>query len=116
MRNAQGCVAEDSARIEVVPIRKVYIPNVFSPNHDQQNERFFIQGRDGGKITQWEIKDRWGNLVFAQKDIAINDASLGWDGTFRGKALAAGAFFYVVEILFPDGEKKKFQGELKLIR
>lgn len=116
LQNARGCVAQDSAFIEVVPVRKVYIPNAFTPNGDQKNDIFFIQGRDGGQILQWNIKDRWGNLVFSKKDIPLNDAALGWDGTFRGLSCGAGAFFYELEIVFPDGERKQFKGEVELLR
>jgi gliding motility-associated-like protein len=116
IRNAQGCVALDSTFIEVVPVRKVYIPNAFSPNGDQLNDQFYVQGRDGGQIVQWHIKDRWGNLVFEKKDIALNDSSQGWDGTFRGQRCAAGTFLYEIEIEFPDGARKQFKGEVKLLR
>ncbi len=116
VRNAQGCTALDSASIEVVPLRKVYIPNAFSPNGDQLNDQFYVQGRDGGQIVQWHIKDRWGNLIFEKKDIRINDPSQGWDGTFRGQRCAAGTFLYEIEIEFPDGVRKQFKGEVKLLR
>ena len=116
VHNAQGCVARDSAFIEVIPVRKVYIPNAFSPNDDQLNDQFYVQGRDGGQIVQWHIKDRWGNLVFEKKDVALNDSSQGWDGTFRGHRCAAGTFLYELEIEFPDGVRKQFKGEVKLLR
>lgn len=116
LRNAQGCIALDSAFVEVIPDRKVYIPNAFSPNDDQHNDQFYVQGRDGGQIVQWLIKDRWGNLVFEKKDIPINDPALGWDGTFRGQLCAMGAFLYELEIEFPDGVRKQFKGEVKLLR
>lgn len=116
VRNAQGCIAIDSTFIEVIPVRKVYIPNAFSPNGDQQNDQFYAQGRDGGQIVQWHIKDRWGNLVFEKKDSPINDPSQGWDGTFRGQRCAAGTFLYEIEIEFPDGARKQFKGEVKLLR
>jgi hypothetical protein len=66
--------------------------------------------------VQWHIKDRWGNLVFEKKEITINDPSQGWDGTFRGQRCAAGAFLYELEIEFPDGVRKQFKGEVKLLR
>ncbi|MDX2072033.1 MAG: gliding motility-associated C-terminal domain-containing protein [Haliscomenobacter sp.] len=116
LRDAQGCIALDSAFVEVIPVRKVYIPNAFSPNGDQLNDQFYVQGRDGGQIVQWHIKDRWGNLVFEKKDLALNDPSQGWDGTFRGQRCAAGIFLYELEIEFPDGARKQFKGEVKLLR
>lgn len=116
VRNAQGCIARDSAFIEVVPVRKVYIPNAFSPNGDQLNDQFYVQGRDGGQIVQWLVKDRWGNLVFEKKDLDLNDPKQGWDGTFRGQPCAAGTFLYELEIEFPDGVRKQFKGEVKLLR
>jgi len=116
VQNARGCTTKDSAFVEVVPVRKVYIPNAFSPNADQKNDIFYLQGGNGTQILQWHIKDRWGNLVFVKKDISLNDSALGWDGTFRGLPCGAGAFFYEIEIEFPDGERKQFKGELELLR
>jgi hypothetical protein len=66
--------------------------------------------------VQWHIKDRWGNLIFEKKDIALNDPSQGWDGTFRGQRCAVGTFLYELEIEFPDGARKQFKGEVKLLR
>lgn len=114
--NAQGCIARDSAFIEVVSVRNVYIPNAFSPNGDQKNDLFYAQGKDGGQILQWNIKDRWGNLIFTKKNLPLNDAALGWDGTFRGLPCSAGTFFYEIEIEFSDGERKQFKGEVGLVR
>lgn len=116
LRTAEGCTASDSVQIEVIPTRKVYISNAFSPNGDQHNDVFYIQGRDGGKILSLRIKDRWGNLVFDKKEIAINDPASGWDGTSRQQPLPAGIFYYELWIEFPDGERKKWNGEVALVR
>lgn len=116
LRDERGCTARDSARIEIIPQRNVYIPNSFSPDGDSKNDHFYIQGRDGAQIVRWRIYDRWGNLVFEQKNIPINDPSLGWDGTCRALNCTAGVFRYELEIAFPDGIRRSFPGVVNLLR
>lgn len=41
----------------------IYLPNVFSPNGDGANDRFFPQGRDF-EIVSLKIFDRWGGLQY----------------------------------------------------
>ncbi len=68
------------------------LPNVFTPNGDNQNDLFVpIQNRFVESIDM-KIFNRWGEKVFETSDPEIN-----WDGTNqRGIDLAEGVYFYTV--------------------
>ena len=112
-----GCPGQDLIWIEVSEQRRVYIPNSFSPNDDGINDifRVFTLG-DGAMIRNLAIYDRWGNAVWQQKDMPVDDPSAGWDGTFRARVMDPGVYVYVVELDWPDGQRQLFKGDIALIR
>ncbi|MEM9991846.1 MAG: gliding motility-associated C-terminal domain-containing protein, partial [Bacteroidota bacterium] len=87
---------------------RVYVPTVFSPNGDGQNDVFEISVGDA-LIEQIQIYDRWGNLVYT--------GTPTWDGTVRGQQANAGAYIYQVEYLEVRlGARKVLEGEVLLMR
>jgi len=44
----------------------IYIPNIFSPNGDQQNDVLYVMG-EGIKTLEFSVYDRWGDCVFKQR-------------------------------------------------
>lgn len=81
--NAEGCV--DSAalflRADCAGTR-VYVPNVFSPNGEQQNDFLgvFADPQRVQGIDLFRVYDRWGSLVFESTTLEINSEVVGWDG------------------------------------
>ncbi len=115
--DANGCVGVDSIALVVVPCKEPYIPNVFSPNGDGINDRFYIQSSECViHIKYLRVFDRWGELVFERKDFSPNVEALGWDGSFMGKAMNANVFVWVAEIEFPDGAVLLKKGDVSLLR
>ncbi|HFC00021.1 MAG TPA: T9SS type B sorting domain-containing protein, partial [Phaeodactylibacter sp.] len=115
--NGDGCEDGDDITIFVEKNRHVYIPNVFTPNQDGNNDIFFINaGIDVLKIHALKIYTRWGEEVFEQRDFQPNDASLGWNGTFKGKKMNPAVFVYFAEIEFIDGRKIMYKGDVALRR
>lgn len=43
-----------------------------------------FSNEDVHMIDLFAIYDRWGELMFEQKNILPNDPQYGWDGMFRG--------------------------------
>lgn len=71
------------------------LPNAFSPNDDGKNDVFtpFPGWRFVDRID-FQVFNRWGNLVFETQDPAIN-----WDGkTKDGKTVSAGTYFFVCKV------------------
>lgn len=110
-----GCRGEDSLRIRVIERALVYIPGSFSPNYDGINDIFtpfgnrFVKG-----IRNLAVYDRWGNSLYLQTDLPINDPSAGWDGHYRGKRMDPGVYIYVTEVEMTDGSIRLFKGDVTL--
>lgn len=72
-----------------------YIPNAFTPNGDNINERFVVAEGENCRVVEFSIRifDRWGRLVFESSSPAPEDS---WDGTYEGEELAKGVYIYNV--------------------
>jgi gliding motility-associated-like protein len=109
-----GCSNTDSIEIQIRPVTceepEIFIPNAFSPNHDNQNEVLYVRGNT---ISTMELKvfDRWGELVFSS-----NDPKSGWDGTYKGKAADPGVFVYYLKVVCYNKEEFFKKGNITLIR
>ena len=107
---------EDVVYIEVDNSRDLFIPNVFSPNFDGLNDRFYLQGVGYGKIENMYVFDRWGELVFHNESFFINEESGGWDGIFNGEQALPGVYTWMAEITFLDNQTEFFSGDITLLR
>ena len=110
VKNAGGCERIDSVYIEVDPTTNIYVPNIFSPNDDNNNDVYLISGKG---IDQFNLAifNRWGQLLFESTDI-----EQGWDGTKEGTPLGQGVFVYKLNVIFYDGETIEQTGNITLIR
>jgi len=93
---------------------EVMVPNVFTPNGDDKNDRITFSGVDPSAAYSWTIYNRWGKKVFESID-----SQEAWNGKnkFNGKDLADGVYFY--ELLFKDEcvtEDRVVSGYIHLIR
>ncbi|MEL7220672.1 MAG: gliding motility-associated C-terminal domain-containing protein, partial [Bacteroidota bacterium] len=111
------CTAEDLLRVFVDTKPRVFIPNVFSPNDDGNNDTFLpFGGNDVVNIKTFRIFARGGQLVYNEKDILPGDLSRGWDGTFDRERLTPDVFVYFAEIEFFDGRVEVVRGDVTLVR
>ncbi|HIA10483.1 MAG TPA: T9SS type B sorting domain-containing protein, partial [Flavobacteriales bacterium] len=88
----------------------VYIPNIFSPNADGENDKLFVQGKGIVEIV-FIIYDRWGEKIFE-----TNDLSTGWDGAFKGKPMNEAVFVYYVKATLINESIVEKTGNLTLVR
>jgi gliding motility-associated-like protein len=84
------------------------ITNSFSPNGDRFNETWGVPGLRFYQDVRILIYDSGNQPLFYTEDPDIR-----WDGTFEGKELPMGAYFWVIQIL-ETGEIRR--GVLNLIR
>jgi len=112
-----GCRATDSIEITVNPVRKLYVPNVFSPNADGQNDFFALYPAvpNVERITEVAIYDRWGNLVWSKDTIDLTQRQQLWDGQYRGQLVERGAYLYTAKVLFLDGVEEVVAGTVSVI-
>ncbi len=94
----------------------VFIPNLFSPNGDGSNDVFYPRGVGLDRAKHMRIFNRWGEVVFEKYDMPVNTASVGWDGTWKGKKANADTYIYQIEIYCQNGELLTYTGNITLIR
>ena len=113
-----GCRDEATLRLLVDRRVDVYIPNIFSPNGDGENDEFtiFADQKAVVNIHYLQVYSRWGELLWERHDFPPNDVSLGWDGTFQGLPMNPAVFVYQAELEFIDGRKELFKGDVTLER
>lgn len=89
----------------------LWIPTAFTPNGDGLNDEFIVHAP--ASITHYEcaIYDRSRGLLFR-----TNNIQQGWDGSFNGKPLPLGAYFYVITYRDEAGVKHVEKGQITLIR
>jgi gliding motility-associated-like protein len=113
-----GCSVDNSVSISLQKGPKVYIPNAFSPDNDGTNDSFRPYfGKGVKRMKVMRIYSRWGEEVFAIKDIDARDMEYnGWNGVYKGQAVTPDVFVYYVEVEFIDGESKLYKGDVTVIR
>jgi gliding motility-associated-like protein len=90
------------------PFSSLIVSNTFTPNGDGFNDKWTVPGLrfyEGARIS---VFDKVGSRMFYTE---IPD--LGWDGTYNGKELPIGSYFWVIEAI-EVGEIRR--GILNLIR
>ncbi len=76
------------------------IPNGITPNDDGFNDKLIIQNSEKCKDIAITVFNRWGNIVYQDKQYANN-----WGGTNNnGKLLPQGTYYIVIEL--SSGAKK----------
>lgn len=108
--DAAGCKATDSITVNVILTRSAFIPNVFTPNGDYQNDEIKVLGNNIVAL-KFQIFDRWGGLMFE-----TTDPEGAWDGTLKGSEVQQGVYIYAAEITFDNNEVLKKQGSITLVR
>jgi len=105
-----GCVLTDY--VTAFMISSVSIPNTFSPNGDNTNETWVIEGIELYPDNLVSIYTRWGQKIFQTSAYSQNKT---WDGTSRSGANAPeGVYYYVIDL--NDGSDEIFRGTITLIR
>lgn len=114
--NKEGCVVRDTVFLNRIVDIKLEIPNIFSPDNDGRNDRFFIKCQDCSGKYNLLIFDRWGEKIFSKENLDFNDNTSGWDGKFKNKYLNPGVFVYVIETKSDNGESNFYSGDVLLIK
>ena len=98
--------------------RRLFIPTVFSPNNDGENDRFYPSTNNPSIkfIKTFRIFDRWGELVFERFNVPVSTPTFGWDGIFNGQSAQQGVYVYYLEIEFIDGQLFDERGTVVLLR
>lgn len=79
--------------IAMPPVRDpcIFIPNWFSPNGNSEEDTWLIDGFEYGELTL-KIFNVFGQELYRTESTNYTP----WDGTFNGKSLPAGDYYYVI--------------------
>lgn len=109
--NAYACSDTACTTIEVDKNSIFMVPNIFTPNGDDINDVFTIQG-DGLKSLDAEIFNRWGQKMFEW-----HTTNGDWDGrTASGVLAPSGTYYFIIKAEGKDGKKYFEKGTFSLIR
>ncbi len=108
LEDARGCSADFQLEVKVDCHLKIY--DVISPNGDDVNDVWIIEGIEDYPENEVFIYNRWGDVVFHKKSYT-ND----WAGTTAdGRPLPDGAYYYTVK-LRPEDEEM-LSGSVTIVR
>jgi gliding motility-associated-like protein len=115
IEDENGCMASDDLNIRLE--YPLFAPNIFSPNNDGINDIFYLQSSGKLAFQNFRIFDRWGGLVFEQKQGYTNDVNLGWSGSSSTAKAHHGTYVWEVTILLGSGSKTThLSGDVVLLR
>jgi gliding motility-associated-like protein len=106
----QGCIATDDMTLTVVPYC-IKPMNAFTPNGDGVNDRWLIT--NGNCLTKAKVQvfNRYGAKVF--EDLNYKNT---WDGTYNGKVLPDGTYYYVISFQLINSKVETRTGNLTILR
>ncbi len=84
-----------------------------SPNGDGINDTFVILGIERFAQSRVRVYNRWGNVIYDRRNYQNED---GWDGSWTGKVVPDGTYFYLVEAEDDNGQKIQKSGFLQVHR
>ncbi|MBL7784762.1 MAG: PKD domain-containing protein [Chitinophagales bacterium] len=111
--DANGCTASSTLLVDVILPNKVIIPTAFTPNNTEPNNIFRIVGYN---IAEYRllVYDRFGNKVYDSG--VTTDITTGWDGIYGGRQAELNVYAFFTDVLFNNGERQHFQGNVTLVR
>jgi gliding motility-associated-like protein len=89
---------------------QIYVPNIFSPDGNGVNDILYVRSNDVQHI-RFLIYNRWGQKVFES-----NSINKGWDGKVLGQNADTGVYRWMADVVFSNGLKKVFSGNVTLVR
>jgi gliding motility-associated-like protein len=111
VRDNNNCTSTDIAIVNVIPYC-VKIMNAFTPNGDGLNDRWQVtNGAPCSKEIQVAVYNRYGNVIYTNSNYS-ND----WDGTFKGKPVADGTYYYAVTFRTITGKLITLKGDVTILR
>jgi gliding motility-associated-like protein len=102
------CYSTADVSIEVLVDYNLKPVNLFTPNLDGKNERFYIGNIECYSDCVVKVYNRWGLEVYTSSTYQ-ND----WTGDFNDDPLPDGTYYYTIEC---DGMDGRFDGAVTILR
>lgn len=107
---AQGCTNTSNVVVQVIP----YCVNpliAFTPNGDGINDKWLISSGNCLLTAEVNVYNRYGSLVYENSNYQNQ-----WDGTYKGKPLPDGTYYYKIEYILLNGRKVYAKGDVTILR
>jgi gliding motility-associated-like protein len=104
--NENSCTS--TANVTVTVLKEIIVPNAFSPNGDHVNDAWEIPNLSIYPYCSVEVFARSGQLIY--KSVGYSKA---WDGTYNGKPVPVGVYYYIINL--KNGKQVK-SGNVTLLR
>jgi gliding motility-associated-like protein len=115
--NEGGCIGQDKMTIFVFcDNANLFMPDLFSPNGDGQNDSFYPRGRGLFTIKTLRIFNRWGEVVFERSGFRPNEELMGWNGQHNGQPAPTGVYVYTIGVVCENGAQMNYGGNVMLLR
>jgi gliding motility-associated-like protein len=110
--DANGCTGTDNAVVTVLPYC-MKVMDAFTPNGDGQNDRWIVTNNGGNCVEQVyaNVYNRYGSLVYNNDNYQNN-----WDGTYSGKPVPDGTYYYVIKYRLVNGNLAILKGDVTILR
>jgi gliding motility-associated-like protein len=106
-----NCSATDEITILPCDITSVIeIPRIISPNGDGIDDTWIIPDIDQYPDAHIQVFDMYGRRIF----MVNGDYSNTWDGTYGGRQLPVGRYFYIID--FKSSDLQPLHGAVTIIR
>jgi gliding motility-associated-like protein len=102
-----GCINSDTMTVFVLVDYKITPTNVITPNGDGYNDTWYIDNIQNYPNTKVIILNREGMEVYTS-----DSYDNMWDGTFNGKKLADGTYYYVIQF---KNDPKVYKGAITVL-
>jgi gliding motility-associated-like protein len=107
-----GCESSPK-RILVYDIENTFSNSAFTPNDDNVNDLWVLEGLDSRyPYNIVTIYNRWGEVVYESEKGKYEQNS--WDGKKNSQALPTGSYYYIVNC--NDGKGSKMEGTVTIIK
>jgi len=82
----------------------------FTPNGDGVNDLWLVTNGNCVTNITAQVFNRYGAKVFESNDYKNN-----WNGTYKGKPLPDGTYYYIISFNLLNGKKELLKGNLTIL-
>ncbi|MDQ3191992.1 MAG: gliding motility-associated C-terminal domain-containing protein [Bacteroidota bacterium] len=106
--NENGCTSFDSLTVEVKGKADFFVSNLITPNGDGFNDTWYIENIELFPANEVVVFNRNGQTVFSASSYDNT-----WNGTYNGKELPDGTYYYILKFTNSDDSQK---GSVNILR
>ena len=105
----EGCTSTDNVTVTVLDC--VDPMEAFTPNGDGMNDYWLVNMSACYRTAIVQVFNRYGTKVYESRNYANN-----WDGTWKGKPLPDGTYYYVITLDLVNGKRVQYKGNVTILR